>query len=78
MPNPLGSLSVSALPFSGITVENLAKTGVYLPIVSNNLALQYLVISFVTTKTPWAPVPLACAALYGILYLSNFANLSIR
>ena len=35
-------------------------------------------ISFVTTKTPWAPLPLAWTTLSGILSLSNFANLSIR
>ena len=43
--NPLGSLSVSAEPFSPPTVENLTNAGVLLPIVSNNLALQYFEIS---------------------------------
>jgi hypothetical protein len=42
---PLGSLYVSQDPFSPATVENLAKTGVFFPIVSKTLALVYLEIS---------------------------------
>lgn len=75
---PLGSLSVSPEPCSPIVVENLAKIGVCFPTASKSLALQYLVTSLVTTKTPCAPVPLAWATLSGMRSLSNLANLSIR
>lgn len=50
--NPLGSLSESAEPDSPPTVENLKNIGVYFPTSFKNLALQYLLISFVTVKTP--------------------------
>ena len=49
---PLGSLSVSEDPFYPATVENLVKTGVFLPMVSKTLALVYLVTSWVTSKYP--------------------------
>ena len=42
------------------------------------MALQYLVTSFVTSKYPWAPEPLAWTTLSGIHSLSNLANLSIK
>jgi len=38
------------------TVENLANIGVFFPIVSKIFALQYLVMSCVTTKYPCAPI----------------------
>jgi hypothetical protein len=48
--NPLGSRSQSAEPFSPPTVEKRAKTGVRLPILFKNFALQYFVTSCVTSK----------------------------
>ena len=48
------------------TVENLTTQGVLLPILSNILALQYLVTSCVTWKYPNAPPPLAWTTLSGI------------
>lgn len=50
--NPLGSLAESAEPFSPPTVENRVKMGVRLPTWLRNLALQYLVMSLVTSKYP--------------------------
>jgi len=56
------------------------KTGVLLPIVSKKEALQYFVISLVTSKYPHAPAPikiiylikpLAWTTRSGILSLSN-------
>ena len=64
MANPLGSLSESADPFSGATVENRMKTGVLLPIVSKKEALQYFVTSLVTSKYPHAPAPIKIIDLY--------------
>lgn len=57
--NPLGSLSVSENPASPKVVEKRTATGVRFPTLSNNLALQYFVISWVTSKYPNAPAPLA-------------------
>lgn len=47
---PLGSLSVSAAPFSPATVEKRTKTGVFFPMESKSLALVNLEISWVTSK----------------------------
>lgn len=43
-------LTVSADPLSPPTVENLTATGVCFPIAENKSALQYFVISLVTSK----------------------------
>ncbi len=75
---PLGSRAVSAAPFSPATVDHLINVGVILPILSKTLAFVNEVTSFVTLKNPWAPVPLACTTLSGILSLSKWASLSIR
>ena len=48
-------LTVSAEPLSPPTVENLTAMGVFFPIFENTFALQYLVISCVTSKYPKAP-----------------------
>jgi len=40
------------------------KTGVLLPIVSKKEALQYFVISLVTSKYPHAPAPIKIIYLY--------------
>lgn len=40
------------------TVENLIPRGVFLPIFSKILALQYFVMSCVTSKYPKAPAPI--------------------
>lgn len=75
---PLGSLSVSGAPFSPATTENLVKIGVIFPIDSKTFAFVYFVTSWVTLKYPWAPLPLAWTTLYGILYRSKWASLSIK
>lgn len=43
-------LTVSAEPLSPPTVEHLIAIGVFFPMVEKTLALQYLVISCVTSK----------------------------
>lgn len=53
--NPRGSLTVSAEPLSPPTVENRMATLVRFPIFSNTFALQYFVMSLVTSKQPNAP-----------------------
>lgn len=61
-------LTVSADPFSPPTVENLTATGVCLPMLENKSALQYCVISCVTSKYPNAPK----------IYISYYINLLIQ
>jgi len=41
---------VSAEPLSPPTVEHLTAMGVFFPMLENTLALQYLVMSWVTSK----------------------------
>lgn len=48
-------LTVSAEPLSPPTVENLTATGVCFPTLENKSALQYCVMSCVTSKYPNAP-----------------------
>ena len=48
-------LALSADPLSPPTVENLTPIGVFFPISLKTLALQYLVMSWVTSKYPNAP-----------------------
>ena len=54
------------------TVEKRVTQGVLLPILLKMAALQYLVMSWVTSKYPNAPPPLACTTLSGILSLSKW------
>lgn len=53
------------------TVENLTATGVRFPISLKTLALQYFVISWVTSKYPNAPAPFAWTTRSGILSLNG-------
>jgi hypothetical protein len=48
-------LTVSADPLSPPTVENRIAIGVFLPTFEKTLALQYFVMSCVTSKYPKAP-----------------------
>ncbi len=57
--NPRPSLTLSAEPFSPATVENLVKSLVFLPTVFRKAALVKLVMSWVTSNSPYAPAPLA-------------------
>eukprot|EP00953_Heterococcus_sp_UTEX-ZZ885_P040879 20890-Heterococcus_DN1.PRE.1 len=71
---PLGSLAVSAEPLSPPTVLNLMSILVFLPTVSNIIALQYfLATSVVTSKKPKAPPPLACTTRSGMRSRSKAA-----
>jgi hypothetical protein len=56
---------VSALPISPATVEKRTNIGVRLPISERNAALVHGVTSSVTSKKPWAPLPLACTTRSG-------------
>lgn len=75
---PLGSLSVSAAPFSPATVEKRRKTGVFFPMESKSLALVNLETSWVTSKYPWAAAPLAWTTRSGMRSRSKWASLSSR
>ena len=50
---------MSAKPCSPATVEKRANIGVRLPTSPNSAAFVYSVTSLVTSKKPWAPLPLA-------------------
>lgn len=56
---PLGSRAVSAEPDSPPTVENLAVVLALLPTLLKRAAEVMSEMSWVTSKYPWAPAPLA-------------------
>lgn len=68
---------MSALPFSGPTVEILTKTSVFFPIPFRNFAEVIEEISCVTVKVPKAPAALAWTTRSGIRSLAKCARVSI-
>jgi hypothetical protein len=64
--NPLISLTVSADPFEGATVESLARTFVFLPTSLKRFAEVMCEISCVTSNSPHAPAAFAWTTLRSI------------